>query len=434
MRRSLPSSVAGTLAFAAVACGGGAPAGGGAATRDSAGITIVENDAPLWDDGSAWQVAAEPAVTIGVLDGEAEYQLFRASGAFALSDGRIVVANNGTAELRYFTSDGRFHSRAGGRGSGPGEFDWMDVARRTNGDSVMVFELDGSVSLFDERGAFVETIRLELNPKSRPTLVARLAGGEYLVLRDPETSIEEFARASTERPTGVTREVLVAAVHQEDGSIGTTVAEFPGVSIETAVRDIPSKGRYPVQSPVWFAPVLGAAWFGDSFYVGTGDTYDIALHDTGGTVHRIIRRSYDARPVVEADVAQRIELRRAASTEGGPKSSFDNANLEAELSRMAATKTAEHFPPHGSRFLVDTEHSLWVEQFSSERWNSEQIPESGLRYDVFDRSGRYLGAVAFPPGFEPTDIGTDFVLGLWEDEFEVQYVLKYDLFKPASTD
>jgi hypothetical protein len=140
------------------------------------------------------------------------------------------------------------------------------------------------------------------------------------------------------------------------------------------------------------------------------------------------------RPVAEADVAQRIELRRATSAEGGPKSSFDNATLEAELSRMAATKTAEHFPPHGSRFLVDTEHNLWVEQFSSERWNAERIPESGLRYDVFDRSGRYLGVVAFPPSFEPTDIGSDHVLGLWEDEFEVQYVLKFDLIKPESTD
>ena len=65
-----------------------------------------------------------------------------------------------------------------------------------------------------------------------------------------------------------------------------------------------------------------------------------------------------------------------------------------------------------------------------ERWNSDRVPDLGLRYDVFDAGGQFLGAVKLPPDFEPTDIGSNYVLGLWEDDLEVQYALRYELVKP----
>ena len=61
--------------------------------RDSAGIQIVESTAPAWEKGEAWRVDPAPILTIGVLEGLEEYQLFRAFSPVRTSRGEIVVVN-----------------------------------------------------------------------------------------------------------------------------------------------------------------------------------------------------------------------------------------------------------------------------------------------------------------------------------------------------
>lgn len=419
------AALATPFAFASIACEN-TPAPEAGAMRDSAGIMIVENESALWNDASAWHVSSEPTVTIGVLDGKPEYQLFRASGAFALSDGRIVVANNGTSELRYYSPTGEYLFSAGGRGGGPGEFQSMEWGRRTNGDSVVVYERDGTISLFDKQGGFVDAVRLELNAKVSPTYVARLTRGTYLVLRDPEISPEAFAKAYTERPMGTMRETIDAVAYDADGSIRTTLGSFPGSSFDTQLRRAPGKGvQGPVRLPVWFAPNIGAVAFADSFYIGTGDTYEVVLHDAEGKIRRIVRRDHDPDEITQATITEKIEQARTANTEG-PKAAY----FDAQVTWLSETPAAAHFPAYGSRLHVDADHNLWVEQFTPERWNDDRIPDLGLAYDVFDAGGQFLGLVELPPNFEPTDIGANYVLGLWEGEFEVQYALKFALEKP----
>ena len=88
------------LACAIAACGSGEPRWAGTVS-DSAGITIVENADPVWDERRAWRLSSSPIVTIGVVEGDAAYELFRTVGAVRLSDGRIVLASSGTHELRF---------------------------------------------------------------------------------------------------------------------------------------------------------------------------------------------------------------------------------------------------------------------------------------------------------------------------------------------
>ena len=104
--------------------------------RDSAGIRIVENTTPLWQEGEEWHLSPEPVVDIGGGDVE-ENQLFRVAGALRLSDGRIVVGNGGTHELRFYTGDGAFVRSVGRRSDGPGEFQDLRWVRRLRGDSLI---------------------------------------------------------------------------------------------------------------------------------------------------------------------------------------------------------------------------------------------------------------------------------------------------------
>lgn len=101
--------------------------------RDSAGIEIVENS-----QGASSKVpprlslSVEPTLQIGSRGGH-ETALHRVVGTTRLADGRIVVANAGTGELRAFGPAGEFVDldgrTIGKAGSWPGTKSVMRVAR-----------------------------------------------------------------------------------------------------------------------------------------------------------------------------------------------------------------------------------------------------------------------------------------------------------------
>ena len=83
------------------------------------------------DDGGAsgsggalasWTLSDEPSVVIGGADEREGYLLHQVVGAARLGDGRIVVANGSTLQLRYYDPKGTHLFDAGGEGEGPGEF------------------------------------------------------------------------------------------------------------------------------------------------------------------------------------------------------------------------------------------------------------------------------------------------------------------------
>ena len=93
-----------------------------AVVEDSAGVTIVTNDPVAADSRLPWQFSEHPALAIGSVDGGEADELFRVRDATRLPDGRIVIANAGSNELRVFNADGSHAGTWGGRGEGPGEF------------------------------------------------------------------------------------------------------------------------------------------------------------------------------------------------------------------------------------------------------------------------------------------------------------------------
>lgn len=51
---------------------------------------------------------------------------------------------------------------------------------------------------------------------------------------------------------------------------------------------------------------------------------------------------------------------------------------------------------------------------------------------LFDPEGEVQGVVWTPPGLEVESIGEDFILGVWLDEFDVEYVRRYGLRRGAA--
>lgn len=82
------------------------PGGPLSEVSDSAGVRIVDNVRAPEGSRLGWTIGPEPTVSIGVVEGDETYMLNRVTDATRLSDGRIVVVNSGTSEMRVFGPTG----------------------------------------------------------------------------------------------------------------------------------------------------------------------------------------------------------------------------------------------------------------------------------------------------------------------------------------
>jgi hypothetical protein len=125
-----------------------------------------------------WTLSGEPLLEIGVREGEDAYQLHRARSSARLDDGRIVVANAGSQELRFFDSEGVFLRAVGGDGEGPGEFRYPTRVRKTGQDSLLVWDQRlQRISFFDPSGVFLGSERVA------PSAEVMFPGDEWLLGR-----------------------------------------------------------------------------------------------------------------------------------------------------------------------------------------------------------------------------------------------------------
>lgn len=77
--------------------------------------------------------------------------------------------------------------------------------------------------------------------------------------------------------------------------------------------------------------------------------------------------------------------------------------------------------PSYAGLLVGPEGSIWVRRYT------EPDRAAPTTFEVFDSAGAWLGEVAMPPGYAPTQIIPGFVVGTWQDADDVRHVRLYRL-------
>ncbi|HEX7051634.1 MAG TPA: hypothetical protein VF188_15625 [Longimicrobiales bacterium] len=404
-RPRLSAALAATLA--AWACGfGDAPGGDGQTVRDSAGIRIVENGAPQWRDGRAWRLASAPALDIGRVDGPEETQLHRVVGAVRLGDGTIVVANAGTGEVRWFDGAGGYLAGAGREGGGPGEFRRLSWIGRVAGDSVYAWDSSlRRLSVF-HAGRFIRDVRGHL-PEERAYPTARG------VLRDGSLLVTPGAVYVPEERLGVQRPPMPLWILSRAGEPLVTLGPFPGASVN--LRAAATPGAW-IRTPVPFGAATLVAAAGDRIAVGDNAAYEVRFYaSTGELIARIRRTDATPRTVRPEDLAAELERRLS----GVPPVEEIREGIRASFRETPAPETL----PYYQALVADGEGNLWVRRYAAPA-------EPAAVWDVFGPDGRWLGPVSTPDGFEVTDIGADYVLGIWKDELDVEHVRMYHLTKP----
>ena len=93
---------------------------------------------------------------------------------------------------------------------------------------------------------------------------------------------------------------------------------------------------------------------------------------------------------------------------------------------------ADFYPAFGQIFL-GPEGTLWVQRIRSasdmagdteEEFEFDPQDIGSPEWEVLDREGRYMGVVTFPDRFQPRNVQGDHIYGLWQDELDVQYIMR----------
>jgi hypothetical protein len=395
------------LALTASACSENAAPAVSSLERDSAGVVIVENTPPFPE----WGVGEEPEARIGVVAGGPAYQFYDVRFAGRLSDGRIVVADAGAMEIRWYGASGEHRSSVGRRGEAPGEFRGFGSVILTAGDTLIVHdEWNQRLTWLSPEESIV---------RDRPLLVERY-GVRLLGVRGPgrivigETSAAINIGGSEFNYARDTLLITIRAPEMTD-----TVGSFPGSEAATWVRYANGRPVRTMQMDLPFGYVVLAAALGQHIVVGDGEQYQLAFYDEAGQLSRLSRRADVVPRVVSEEDRERFVEYRAEEARAGKR---DEAVARKSAQDRLVLLPEGHSVPPFDHFLVDTEDNLWVRDYMLSR-----PADQAQQWTVYDNRGHVAGRVMTPAGLNVMSISRNHVVGVMRDELDVEYIAVYAL-------
>ena len=415
--------VAGLSPFAIGCQSGDTPAAGAFSVTDSAGVQIVESSAPAWN-GDGWTVADTPSVVIGRREGDERYLFGEVGGAVVLRDGRIAVLDTQGAVVRVYSPDGVHIEDWGGRGEGPGEFDFPGSIFPYRGDSILVSEfVAGSFTIFDDQGRFGRRMVPEIQESFYTEWRRRMEEGDRSVM-PAESCCRLWGPLATgafllshpemvpNSGTGTKRGTVTAAINPESAGAARNVGDFGGGTYQLGLQDRPLGFH--------FQPHFNMTPGPDGYFATDGVAYSIDQYDVSGGLRRIIRLAREPQPVtdkIKADFEART--RELIMAPGAP---IEGGSPEEVLEMMLAGPYPSHLPAF-FRLFVDAEGNLWAHRYPHDM-NADMH-----EYSVFASDGRHLGVVELPASLWVYQIGADFVLGRATGDLDVNYVHLYRIEK-----
>lgn len=271
--------------------------------RDSAGMTIVECLDGIWGEGQGWRLSDAPIVTIGEEEGPEEYSLYQVGAALRLPDGRILIHNNGSDELRYYDSSGTHLYSVGRDGFGPGEFKYVRGIWLV-GDSLIVNDWgQDRVSVFSADGDYARTLMLHREPGPQPMAVGAFPDGTIL----GEELVYERGAAPADSGLRFRRWNAVYRRYAADGAVIDSIGVFLWAETvsEMLRRELDPAGGgavgYSVAADAPFGRVGSTVAFGNHVYHGSSDTYEIRIYGSSGSLERVVRRPIPNQPVTSSD-------------------------------------------------------------------------------------------------------------------------------------
>jgi hypothetical protein len=390
----------------AVGCGSGADHVRNATVeRDSAGITVVENEGPY----ETWQVEPSPVVRIGVVEGDSAYQFHRIAFAGRLSDGRIVVVNGGTREIRWFGPDGLYETGAGRQGQGPGEFETIASVVLTPADTLIVDDpRNQRVTWITPSGTIV-----------REEMTAGLSSGTVTVLGSAPGDAVALAISTptydlSHPDVSYTRDTLTV-VRVAPARIDTLL-RTPGQEGALWVRYSGGRPAAMQQMGLPFAHPLLVAGTGKQILLGRSEGQQLEILDSSAALKTIARRQ--DQPATRLTQEDRAAYVRRAVDAAQARGQSNTTALEKGLNDLLAVVPENHTLPSFDRLLVDMESRIWLRDYVQP--GGEAADQT---WTVYQPDGHIRSQVSIPASIEVMHVGRGYLTGVARDSLDVEFVV-----------
>ena len=357
--------------------------------RDSAGIAIVEAMRPLWGDSSRWSIDPEPLVDLTLTGSGLDHEFYRARSMKQRPDGSLMIADGSSREVRLFSATGEFQGSFGGEGDGPGEF--RRLQRIENAGDTLLALGDARVTVIAPDLQVIRTFNVDYFTAD----LHYLSGGTIL----PEIQRPVLP---TDGLAGLVRRPDPLVLVDLEGAHIDSVGETRGTEMYVLVRD----GSYVGAAPPFFAKRSHVAALGRNILRGSSDMVQLEELDASGNLVRILR--IPGYPLHLS--AAQIDAERSALLDRFAPGS--TSVLKTVFEAVPASETRPAF----TDILVDPSGAFWLQLYRGE--TEQDLPEEWL---VLDADGTWLGTMRIPDRFTVSDITMDAVLGVWEDELDVEH-------------
>jgi hypothetical protein len=374
--------------------------------RDSAGIHIVESAVDTAALRSGWSIATEPSLVLGGMDAEESEQLYNVAGGVRLDDGRFVIVNAGTADVRVFTAQGELQSVFGREGDGPGEYRNPSLAGRGAGDSLVVFDAGlRRVTLITADSGAGRSYDVGSEGGGFPLPLGTFDDGSVAVGGGMAFSSSVGFPSGFIRPTS--RHVIIGP----DGEIITDFGDLPAAEMFAEVNGSSFRAR-----AIAFGKVTIAEPSGDRLWIGTGERWQLEAFRRDGSLERIVRLDRALAAVTSAVRDRWIEERLEDLT--------DANEIREQRAQLAELPVPETVAPYQT-IAADRLGNLWI--------GETVLPgEEARTWTILDPDGRAIGRVTMPERTFPVEIGADYMLGITRDEFDVESLTLWPLQRGAS--
>jgi hypothetical protein len=368
-----------------------------APARDSAGVRIVESAASAWGPRPAWRVTTRPELEVGGVAGDSARDFAGVHSAARFADGRLLVTDGATEQIRLFDARGTHLRTLGGRGEGERQFASLGPVF-LRGDTIVAWDdrrqrivgfLPDGRFLGNVRAALPDTARLGRPVGIFPSgamLLSVPAPLDLAVVTSPVVRVPaDLVRLSDGGRSVATVRSDEVVVRRSKGSVSAMMRPF-GLSNRTAV-------------------------VGDEFVVGEGEQHSFRRHAEDGRLVTIFRRPGARLPLAPGDTAREHGLRVGAARTVREREAIDGM--------WRAMPFPDSLPAHGE-ILPDPTGAVWVRDI-------RHVGDSASSYQVYAKDGSWLGEVPLPPRSTLLWVGSDEVLLRRLDGDDVEYVAVHRL-------
>ena len=356
------------------------------------------------DAPAAWRLDPVPLMIVGDTDADPLYEV----AGVAITENRVVIAQQSSGTLRFYDHDGSLVAEVGGRGEGPGEFGGLDWMRRS-GDHLFAYDAFGrEISRYDLNGRLLGSFSLQ-NEEPGVSTVGVFSDGSVLV--------DAWELYWATKPI-VERVPVRLLLFDGTGGFVHHLLEMAGS--ELWYEPVGTTGMR--QMLRLFGRITHAAVVDSLFVVVENDSYDIPVYGSDGVARDTLRPAIVPDPTPlrpeEAEFARRILL-----------DSQDLGSSRAVVEGMLdAMGLPEHLPPYGRLSLSTPNHHpvtaadglVWALRYGG--LPRERADDEGLEWYVLRPGTGQIATLSSPDDVALVDVAGDLAAVLRRTELDEEIV------------